>query len=501
MKNLFMGRAKYLIPILIVGSILLIATTTFSQSSVSTGTPPPDLPDFEGEPFSAVIDNNMIVSREPINTSPTNIGWTTIFEEDFENGINSPPWLNLSLTNSPYIWGIESINNPLDTSSQNVAWGVGSGGPELDPQIDGYTKNVYSWLVFGPIDMSNAVGGSIAFDLYFDADEGASFAVAVSKEGSPYVGEKIVGKEDQIGWARLDQELDEYIGESQVNVAFIFQSNEQPNPTNKLGALLDNIEISINNPSRVNMPYIAYEVTPTPALPTPTPTPTPNPNQDYIDNFEFDIDGWLPRRWSDDAEYNYQHRSDCDQGGRCGFLEVEVKNNQAYVIMSPLIPAKDLPYNIEVIARLMPKEDGNYPKDQAQYAIIFGGNWNGEECPAGDFSYCFTQYYELRVRFRDLGNDNRFLEYKLKRIDGHDDNNQNFGPDLIDWDKFGADPKKFVEWDITVEADGDIKIAANDKFLGEEDDSTYINNRYFGVEARTGSKEDSRVKFDYFKID
>lgn len=509
MKNLFKGNAKYIIPTLIIAFILVSALTFYNQPSVSAGTPPPDLPDIEGEPFSAVIDENMIVSREPLNVGPSNTGWTTVFEEDFEDGINSPPWLNISLNGGPYTWGSEAIANSLDISSTMVAWGVGTGAPNLDPQSDGYPNDVNSWLVAGPFDMSGAVDATVTFDLFLDSVPGVpgdptkpgnTFAVAVSTDGSTYTGVQILdGGEAQ--WESLEQNLLSYVGEQEVWIAFIFKSDNQPNPDDKLGALLDNVVVSINNPSRVNMPYIVHGIDPTPIPPTPTPTPIPNPEGDYIDNFEFDIDGWSARRWSDGAQYEYGHRSDCDQGGRCGFLEAELKNNQAYTIISPLIPSKSPPYNIEVYARLMPTDDSDYPEDQAQYGIIFGGNWNGQECPNSEFSSCFTQYYELRVRFRDLGNDDRFLEYKLKRIDGHDSDNQNFGPDLIEWDKFGADVKKFVEWDITVDDDGDISVSANDKLLDSVDDSTFINNRYFGVEVRTGPDDESRVKFDLFKID
>ena len=43
------------------------------------------------------------------------------------------------------------------------------------------------------------------------------------------------------------------------------------------------------------------------------------------------------------------------------------------------------------------------------------------------------------------------MEMKLKRMDGHDSDNNNFGPDLIDWTRVSdVDEDGFIEWDITV---------------------------------------------------
>jgi hypothetical protein len=506
MKHSVKNGAKFLAPTFIIILIFVVAALVLRQPAVSAGSPPPDVPDIEGEPFTAVLDSNVQVSQTAVEVTANQVGWVKVFEEDFEDGISSPPWLNISLNGGPYMWGAESIANSLDIASTRVAWGVGTGNPELNPQVDGYPTDVNSWLVAGPFDMADAVDGVVTLDLFLDAVPGVpgdptkpgnKFAIAISTDGSTYTGVQIVDG-GSAEWAKLQQSLVNYAGESQVWIALIFQSDNQPNPEDKIGALVDNVEVNINYPSTVNMPYISYGFTPTPIPPTPTATPIPD--QDYRVDFTDTIEPWEARRWTIGTAFDLQHRSDCDEGGRCGFLELEVQNDEAYVIVSPLIQSKPYPYNIEIEARLMPEDNSDYPPDQAQYGIVFGGNWNGQPCPVADFSSCFTQYYELRVRFRNV-NDKQYLEYKLKRIDGHDANNQNFGPDLIEWEKVDANVKKFVEWDINVNSDRKISISANNKFVGSSSDSTLLNNRYFGLEVRTGAEEDSRVKFDYFKID
>ena len=509
MKHTIKLGAKYLAPTMIIAVIFVVGFLTVRQPAVNAG-PPSGVPDIDGEPFTGTIDKNIQIPQTAIEERSAEVGWVTVFDENFEEGISSPPWLNISLNGGPYMWGAESIANSLDISSTKVAWGVGTGQPELNPLTDGYPKDVNSWLVTGPFNFTNAVDGVVSFDLYLDAVPGVpgdptkpgnTFAVAVSTDGSTYTGVQIIdGGSGE--WEALQKSLADYAGKPQVWIAFIFKSDNQPNPENLIGALLDNVEVMVNYPSKVNLPFIAYGLAPTPIPPTPIPpSPTPLPNQNYRDNFTDTIEPWSARRWSNGANYTYEHRADCDEGGRCGFLEAEVKNKEAYVIISPLIQSKTYPYNIEVEARLMPKSGSDYPEDQAQYGVIFGGNWNGQPCPTSDFSSCFTQYYELRVRFRNL-NGKQFLEFKVKRIDGHDANNQNFGPDLIEWTKVDANVKKFVEWDVNINSDGKIKISANNKHVGTaKTDTTYLNNRYFGVEVRTGPNNNSRVKFDYFKID
>ena len=102
-----------------------------------------------------------------------------------------------------------------------------------------------------------------------------------------------------------------------------------------------------------------------------------------------------------------------------------------------------------------------------------------------------------------IDGDKDRMEMKLKRIDSHDADNNNEGPDLIEWTGKISEIEEngFIEWDITVEADGKIKISANDLPVDSATDATYINNPYFGVIVRTQDEPDSEAKFDYFKIE
>ncbi|MFN2163007.1 MAG: hypothetical protein ACK2UN_13115, partial [Candidatus Promineifilaceae bacterium] len=246
------------------------------------------------------------------------------------------------------------------------------------------------------------------------------------------------------------------------------------------------------------LPVISYGFTPTP-IPV-TPTATPPPSGDYDKNFTNNIDGWEARRWTDGTSYDLSHDGGSDDG-RQGFLNLLVNTKDShYVIASPLVAGPEPPYNIETTVKL--RSDRNTGD---QYGIIFGGNYTGGPCPATDFSTCFTHYYELRIRFfYDSGLDKDKMEFKLKRIDSHDSNNNNSGPDLIEWTRLSSklvDENGFIEWDVNVDSDGKIKIAANDEPVGSAKDTKYIDNLYFGVIVRTEDEPNAEAKYDYFKIE
>ena len=223
---------------------------------------------------------------------------------------------------------------------------------------------------------------------------------------------------------------------------------------------------------------------------------SPTPSTSYNDEFTDSIEPWAARRWSAGPDYEIKHNDGCDEG-HCGFLEMKINNSQAYVIASPL-EAVEAPftYNIKTRAKLLNREDGD------EYGIIFGGDYTGNDCPAADFSTCFTEYYEFRVRYRD-DNGDKFLDWKLKRVEGHDENNQNFGPDIIDWKRLdGVNPDSWVKWDIEVHNNGQLFIFANNvKQAGSAKDATYINNHYFGLIGRTSAKSGSHILFDMLQIE
>ncbi|MEZ4515975.1 MAG: hypothetical protein R3C44_03730 [Chloroflexota bacterium] len=137
-------------------------------------------------------------------------------------------------------------------------------------------------------------------------------------------------------------------------------------------------------------------------------------------------------------------------------------------------------------------------EDRHMYGIVFGGDWDGQSACPGN---CFNRYYELRIQYRDL-NGKQFQEIKLKRIDSHDGSGEPIGPTLIDWKKGGnVGDDDWVEIDVNVTASGYIRISWNGKYIAEVQDTTLINQTYFGLELIAKDYGDARVKYDYIKID
>ncbi len=499
-RRMLIGGAAGLGLLLLMGLLWLYPGAT----AAGPGAPPPDLPAFEGQTVAVDYTVAELAKRTAEPRSRTESGWNIVLDEDFESGINSGTWLNVDRNGTQdgeYKWGTRAVDNTIAGGALS-AWGVGGGidGDKLDPAKNGFPKNVDSWLIYGPMDMSRIVDANLEFNYWFEAEAGDSFSVLLSTDGATWEGKQT----DNGGtgtWLGRSYALSDYVGASEVYLAFRFNSDDQ-GKNNKTGAFVDDVVVRFDMGSRAYLPYIDVQPSitplPTPIPPTMTPTPPPPsptpPNGVYLDSFTDDIDGWAMRRERSGANYSLQHRGDTD-GGRQGFLQLELFNKDSFVMVSPLIPAKQPPYNIEIMAKL------KSPKDRQMYGVVFGGDWNGQACPTTGFTSCFNRYYELRVQYRDL-NGKQFQEIKLKRIDNHDGSGEPDGPTLIDWTKggnVGADD--WIEVDVNVSADGYIRITWNGKYIAEARDSTLINQPYFGLQLITKDNSDARVKFDYIKID
>jgi hypothetical protein len=199
------------------------------------------------------------------------------------------------------------------------------------------------------------------------------------------------------------------------------------------------------------------------------------------------------RRTSSGTVWDLIHRGDFD-AGRWGFLQLQVRSTNAYALTSPLFSGPQPPYTLEFAALFRDE------RDRHAYGAVFGGDWDGRPCPDNSFSACFNRYYELHVQYRASAGG-PYLEYRLRRIDSHDAQNQPVGPTLIDWTRVNTPADQWNVWKVSVEADGDIFILVNDRILARARDTTYLNNRYFGLEVAAGQNNNARVKFDYFKIE
>ena len=208
----------------------------------------------------------------------------------------------------------------------------------------------------------------------------------------------------------------------------------------------------------------------------------------YETSFTDSIEPWKAVRWQNGTNYDVEHNSG-------GHLDVKVNTNETYVIVSPLIQGPQPPYEIDFRARL------NDRKDKAQYGMVFGGDWHGAPCPGDNTTGCFNHYYEFRVRYRDVGGD-KYLEYRLRRIDGHDGNNVAQGEELVEWTRAeGVDVDGWVKWTVRYGSRGHITFKANNSELsGSAEDKKYDDPLFFGIYAKAGEFGDTEARFDTFRI-
>lgn len=483
--------------ILVLGG-LIILWVGGRVNAARAGSPPPDQPQFDG----TLVSESLPIVQHTAGMTALRAsgagGWEVVFEEDWENGWDANKWTTIDRNGAQggeYKWGLRDVPNPL-AGGDTSAWGIGGGkdGEKLNVNNAGYRANVDSWLIMGPLDLTQIHDAELSFNYRFQADAGDTFSVLVSTDGANWQGKQLDdgGNGD---WFGRNYTLDTYAGSPMVFVAFRFATDNTGNQ-NKKGAFVDDIVVRAALGGVQYLPHIQVQPSPTPTL-TPTPPPTPTatpPSGNYFDDFTDNIDGWSARRANNSAIYSYGHRGDVD-GGLRGQLEITLSSQDSYVILSPLVAAKAPPYNIEFMAKLKDT------KDRHMYGLAFAGDWNGQACAAPSSPNCFTRYYELRVQYREL-DGKKFQEVKLKRIDGHDASGEPVGPTLIDWLKGGnVNPDDWVEIDVYVTADGKIRLSWNGKYIAQAQDATLINQRYFGLMLLTRDNGNARVKYDYIKID
>jgi hypothetical protein len=501
-KQLSIHRHRLVIGLSALALLLALAAlgARARTTAARAGSPPPDQPQFEGRNVSESFPIAGLADRSPAQRPAAASAWQILFEEDWEDGFDTGVWTTTDRNgdaNGEYTWGVRDVANPLGGGDQS-AWSIGGGadGQGLDVTDGGYPGGVDSWLVYGPLDLTDAQDAELSFNYRFHADAGDLFSVLVSTNGVNWTGKQT----DDGGpgdWQGRNFALDEYIGEATVYVAFRFASNASGD-NNKNAAYVDDIVLRADLGTLFYLPHVQLQPSATPTAtntPAPTATPTATPPAGiFEDNFTNGIGNWAARRSYSGAAYSVGHRDDAD-GGRQGALELMLSSTNSHVLVSPLIPAQRPPYNIEFTAKL--KET----KDRHMYGLVFGGDWNGGPCNAPGSANCFNTYYELRVQYRKFGNQ-EFQELKLKRIEGHDANGEPFGPTIQDWIKggnVGADD--WVEIDIFVQANGIMTLFWNGKYIAEVQDATLIDQPYFGLLLITRENGNARVKFDQIKID
>ncbi len=207
----------------------------------------------------------------------------------------------------------------------------------------------------------------------------------------------------------------------------------------------------------------------------------------YSDNFSDSSSGWAIRRQDTDDTANSSYYQN-------GTFTVKIGGRWDYSLAAPVTQAPAGSYKIEGLVKLTDGID-----NLQTYGIVFGADGNGQPCPNSDYSSCFNHYYRLQIIW--FGSPDK-LRADLKRIDYHDSNNIGRGTvKLFNFrDVTVGDANGYNKWTIEVFADGTINVYVNGNFVGGGVDTTYVNDRYFGMYAASNEYSGTAAQFDWFTV-
>jgi len=170
--------------------------------------------------------------------------WDTMLYEGFES-IFPGNWVIYDLGNDGagigYQW---KDRNCLSSAGYWSGWAIGGGanGGTLSCGSD-YPNNATTWMVYGPLNLSDATSAELLFDLWLNTEEGYDFIRwGASDNGYSFTMESEDG--NTYGWVPRSLNLADvngtsYLGKPEVWIAFLFTSDGSVTYPN--GAVIDEV--------------------------------------------------------------------------------------------------------------------------------------------------------------------------------------------------------------------------------------------------------------------
>jgi len=197
-------------------------------------------------------------------------GWVVMESEDFEGTFPTGDWTVLDSSND----GRERYWDDDDYKAHNggwSAWPANGGADGLDPQSYYYANNMYSWMVYGPFDLSDATVAESTFQIWHEIIDPDYVFFGVSADGNSFDSLTWDGNSD---WREETVDYVDWAGDSTVWVAWGFYSDASNVDD---GPFVDDIEIrKFTNDAATSTPTATR--TPTPSR-TRTVTVTPTPSR------------------------------------------------------------------------------------------------------------------------------------------------------------------------------------------------------------------------------
>lgn len=216
-------------------------------------------------------------------------GWQEVWLDTFSDGLGEG-WQTFDVNDvdgKEYTWGIVNV---ASTSPITSVWSVGGGVDGSTLVASGtytYPDSADSWLIYGPITITQAFEAELLFDWWLDSEPGDWFGWCVLDDLDGFQeGCEETRMYGHIGtWISTSYNLDlDPTGES-FYIAFHFTSNDDGEVAT--GAFVDDVRLRADYGYHLMLPLVRID-------PTPTPTPTPTPaDLNYYDSFNNENSGWL----------------------------------------------------------------------------------------------------------------------------------------------------------------------------------------------------------------
>jgi hypothetical protein len=233
-------------PMLIVSVSLFVAITLLVSFVSFVGAQPEPSVHRNNKITIEEVPGQELITIESIDTISPGPNWLPLFVEDFESANWEDKWdvnLDIGSAGTGLKWGSQAIVNSLDPSSSKSGWGICAEDScsNVDPNAPSYPAGVQSFLVAGPLDLSDSKDALVKLDLFYEANTNDKFTISVSENRYSYiVVSTVTGNIDDGRWQEKTVSLSDYVGKDQIWIAFTFESAAS---ASKFGAMIDNISI------------------------------------------------------------------------------------------------------------------------------------------------------------------------------------------------------------------------------------------------------------------
>jgi hypothetical protein len=209
-------------------------------------------------------------------------GWTTVFTETFTNTLTL--WTFTETTSTGYQWGVIPYSKTIGVETRVNDFGLwapggGTEGEKLVWPTDTYTNNMNTMAIAGPITLTNDIADvHVQFRVFNNIDQNDVFFVALSLDGTSFTDVMTVTA-PPLSWQEVNWTTSDLSGADELWVIFSFMSDNSGVHT---GPLVDDIVLEVRSESKVYLPLMKLD-----------PTPTATPILDYIDQYDDPGSGWF----------------------------------------------------------------------------------------------------------------------------------------------------------------------------------------------------------------